>query len=227
MNEKEIIINEIQESVRVKEGLSKTDYELIVKISRIIAKTLEKNGTIFFFGNGGSAADAQHIAAEFVGRFQKERKPLSAEALTTNTSILTAGGNDYDVLRIGPVFGADKRCSSIINDLITHILNKQDFKIWGDGKRKLQPTDVEDVSAGCLLSINSSKEIYNIISPERYSIQQIAEILKEQYGLSYSFDSSKPSGQIYPHISSEKAEKMLNWNKTPFSTSIKLIIESQ
>ena len=51
---------------------------------------------LYFCGNGGSAADAQHVAAEFVGRFLLERRPLAAVALTTNTSILTAIGNDYD-----------------------------------------------------------------------------------------------------------------------------------
>ena len=132
---------------------------------------------------------------------------------------------DFVILRIGPVFGSDKRCSSIINDFVLHILNKQTFKIWGDGKRKLQSTDVEDVAKGCLLSINSSKEIYNIISPERYSILQMAEMLKEKYGLLYTFDTSKPSGQIYPHISSEKAVKMLGWDHIPFSSSIDNIVK--
>ena len=134
---------------------------------------------------------------------------------------------DYVILRIGPVFGADKRCSSIINDFISHVLNKQTFTIWGDGKRKLQSTDVEDVAKGCLLSISSSKEIYNIISPERYSILEIAKMLKEKHGLSFTFDPNKPSGQIYPNISSEKATRMLNWKQTPFSASLDHIIESK
>lgn len=56
---------------------------------------LQNGGTIFFMGNGGSAADAQHLAAEFVGRFKAERTGLPAVALTTDTSILTAVGNDY------------------------------------------------------------------------------------------------------------------------------------
>lgn len=55
----------------------------------------KNGGTVFFCGNGGSAADAQHLSAEFMGRFLKERKPLSAVALTVDTSALTAIGNDY------------------------------------------------------------------------------------------------------------------------------------
>lgn len=66
-----------------------------MKVSGHICEAMQKNGQLFLCGNGGSAADAQHIAAEFVSRFFKERKGLPAEALSTNTSILTAIGNDY------------------------------------------------------------------------------------------------------------------------------------
>lgn len=67
-------------------------------IERMAGETvdvLRQGGRIFFCGNGGSAADAQHLAAEYVVRFQRERKALPALALTTDTSVLTAGGNDY------------------------------------------------------------------------------------------------------------------------------------
>jgi D-sedoheptulose 7-phosphate isomerase len=60
-----------------------------------LTKSLKAGGKILIFGNGGSAADSQHITAELVGRFKKERKALAAIALTTNTSVLTAIGNDY------------------------------------------------------------------------------------------------------------------------------------
>ena len=63
--------------------------------SKLIAKTLKKESTIFWCGNGGSAADSQHLAAELVGRFEKERKPLRSVALTTDSSILTCISNDY------------------------------------------------------------------------------------------------------------------------------------
>ncbi len=65
------------------------------KIAKICRKTLTDGGKILLCGNGGSAADSQHIAAEFVGRFVKERQGLPAIAFTTDTSILTAVGNDY------------------------------------------------------------------------------------------------------------------------------------
>ena len=60
-----------------------------------LAVALESGNKVLFYGNGGSAADSQHIAAEWVGRFQRERRALPAIALTTDTSILTAVGNDY------------------------------------------------------------------------------------------------------------------------------------
>lgn len=72
----------------------------MVKGLELILDALKKGNTIFFLGNGGSAADAQHLAAELIGRFQIERKALPAIALTTDTSILTALGNDYDFSHI-------------------------------------------------------------------------------------------------------------------------------
>ena len=65
------------------------------QIASRIAGCLRSGGTLYLCGNGGSAADAQHVAAEFTGRFSGERAPLPAEALTANTSALTAIGNDY------------------------------------------------------------------------------------------------------------------------------------
>ena len=70
--------------------------EPLTAAARLLAKALRDGQKVLIFGNGGSAADAQHLAAEFVNRFQIERPPLAAVALTTDTSILTAVGNDYD-----------------------------------------------------------------------------------------------------------------------------------
>ncbi|OGX38807.1 MAG: phosphoheptose isomerase [Omnitrophica WOR_2 bacterium RIFCSPHIGHO2_02_FULL_50_17] len=84
-----------QESIRVKEEALKSNVDKLVAVVEEIRKVLKEGGKILFFGNGGSAADSQHIAAEFIGRFKKERRALAAIALTTDTSILTALGNDY------------------------------------------------------------------------------------------------------------------------------------
>lgn len=84
------------ESIQVKEELLRTGVGKIIEITKAVIESLKKNGKVILFGNGGSASDCQHIAAEFVGRFQKERKAMPAISLTTNTSIITAVANDYD-----------------------------------------------------------------------------------------------------------------------------------
>ncbi|MBM3248921.1 MAG: D-sedoheptulose 7-phosphate isomerase [Candidatus Omnitrophica bacterium] len=89
------INNIIKESIAVKESVLKNNIDEIVKIAESVIGCLKKGNKVILFGNGGSAADSQHIAAELVGRFQKERRGLAAIALTANTSILTAIGNDY------------------------------------------------------------------------------------------------------------------------------------
>jgi D-sedoheptulose 7-phosphate isomerase len=67
----------------------------VAELARLVHDTLRAGGTLLFCGNGGSAADAQHLAAEYVVRFRRDRGPLPAIALTTDTSLLTACGNDY------------------------------------------------------------------------------------------------------------------------------------
>ncbi len=83
------------ESIQVKEELLRTCVGQIVQIAELAIESLKKGGKVIIFGNGGSASDSQHIAAELVGRFKKDRAGLPAIALTTNTSILTAVANDY------------------------------------------------------------------------------------------------------------------------------------
>ena len=84
-----------KESIRVKEATLSKNLDEMMAAVKLVTDALKKNRKVILFGNGGSAADSQHIAAEFIGRFQKERKALPAVALTTDTSALTALGNDY------------------------------------------------------------------------------------------------------------------------------------
>ena len=72
--------------------------EQVAESAEIIRRALQNGKKVLFCGNGGSAADSQHLAAEFVGRFQKERNGLPAIALTVDTSILTAVANDYTII---------------------------------------------------------------------------------------------------------------------------------
>lgn len=90
-----IILKTLRESIAVKERFVEKNLGLILQGAEQMAGCIASGHKILLFGNGGSAADAQHIAAEFVNRFEVERPPLAALALTTDTSIITSIGNDY------------------------------------------------------------------------------------------------------------------------------------
>lgn len=96
----EEIRRQLAESARVKQRFSDQLIEAIAECAARAAHSLRTGGKLVFFGNGGSAADAQHLAAELVVRLRKDRPGLPALALTSNPSILTATGNDYGFERI-------------------------------------------------------------------------------------------------------------------------------
>ena len=97
---KDQIVKIFRESCRVKEAFINDNLGRLADAIEAITAALKAGSKILIFGNGGSAADAQHIAAEFVNRFIIERPPLPAIALTTDTSVLTSIGNDYDFSEI-------------------------------------------------------------------------------------------------------------------------------
>ncbi|NLT68488.1 MAG: D-sedoheptulose 7-phosphate isomerase [Acidobacteria bacterium] len=85
----------VADSLELKKIFFQRNEQLIADVAREICTALENGRKVLLYGNGGSAADSQHIAAEWVGRFRRERRAFPAIALTTDTSILTAVGNDY------------------------------------------------------------------------------------------------------------------------------------
>ena len=97
---KEVVIRELEDSAKIKTKMAQTLSVIIAEAAQIILDAYKAGGKVFLIGNGGSAADAQHIAAELAGRFKLERTGLPAIALTTNTSILTALANDYGYDRV-------------------------------------------------------------------------------------------------------------------------------
>lgn len=92
---KDIIKKHLEQGLAAKEDILKNQLAVIEEIAQVMSEAVNKKKKIIIFGNGGSAADAQHMAAELVGRYKKERRPIPAIALTTNTSNLTAIANDY------------------------------------------------------------------------------------------------------------------------------------
>ena len=96
----DLINSSLREGAELRTVVARDCSAAILEAANVITSCLRAKGKLLFFGNGGSAADAQHLAAEFVGRFVRERAGLPAIALTTDSSILTAVGNDYGFDRV-------------------------------------------------------------------------------------------------------------------------------
>lgn len=92
---KKEIESSLNESIKIRAEILSSSVEPVVQIANILVEAFKAGHSLYLMGNGGSAADAQHISGELVGRFKKDRKPLPALALTTDTSVLTAIANDF------------------------------------------------------------------------------------------------------------------------------------
>jgi D-sedoheptulose 7-phosphate isomerase len=97
---KERIVRIFDEHYRLQREFLKHNTEMLAQVAEVLLGAFRKGRTVFFFGNGGSAADAQHLAAEFVNRFRLERRALPALALTVDTSVLTSIANDSSFDRV-------------------------------------------------------------------------------------------------------------------------------
>jgi D-sedoheptulose 7-phosphate isomerase len=97
---KKHITEAIETHTKMTADFEKVSIETIAAIAETITNALKQDGTVYLCGNGGSAADAQHIAGEFVGRFARERKALPAVAFSTDTSVLTCIANDYSYEKV-------------------------------------------------------------------------------------------------------------------------------
>jgi len=114
----DLIAKALEESLRVKEDFIKKNVSTLIQLAENISKAFENDRKLMLCGNGGSAADAQHLAAEFVNRFQLERQPLPALALTTDTSIITSVANDY---RYEDVFSKQIKALGVQGDILLGI----------------------------------------------------------------------------------------------------------
>ena len=100
MTDDELVKRTLTETIALHERMRQADSSPVVDAAAAIISSLRRDGKLLVFGNGGSAADAQHVAAELVGRFMRERMALAAVALTTDTSVLTSLANDYAFDRV-------------------------------------------------------------------------------------------------------------------------------
>jgi D-sedoheptulose 7-phosphate isomerase len=98
--EEDLVRRTLSETIALHERVRQANLQPVLDAAAAIAGSFRGGGKLLLFGNGGSAADAQHVAAEFVGRFQRERAALAAIALTADTSVLSSIGNDYAFERV-------------------------------------------------------------------------------------------------------------------------------
>jgi D-sedoheptulose 7-phosphate isomerase len=100
LHESELVTAALAEAARLHERMGHADPGRVVAAASMIVDTLRRDGRLLTCGNGGSAADAQHLAADLVGRFLRERRGLAAVALTTDSSVITSIANDYSFERV-------------------------------------------------------------------------------------------------------------------------------
>lgn len=86
----------LDEVIQVHQDLSASTISSVVDVAELLIDSFKRGGTLYLFGNGGSAAEAQHVATEFIVRFKRKRDPLPAVALTADTAVITAAGNDFE-----------------------------------------------------------------------------------------------------------------------------------
>ncbi len=115
---KDKILKEFRESVSVKEKFVEGHLDTIIEVSKAIAATFNEGNKLILFGNGGSATDASHIAAEFVNRFKRERPGLPAIALNTDIAVMTSIANDYDYSEI---FARQMKSLAVDGDMVIAI----------------------------------------------------------------------------------------------------------
>ncbi|WP_300599000.1 SIS domain-containing protein [Niabella sp.] len=181
----------IQASIDVKKQVLENDQLLqtVAAVVHTIVAAFQKGNSVYFCGNGGSAADAQHLAAEFSGRFYKDRKALPAEALHCNTSYLTAVANDYsfDVIYSRIIDGIGKNGDVLIG-LSTSGNSQNIVRAFEQAKAKGMTTIGFTGASGGLLK-TSSDFLINIPSSDTPRIQEchmllghsICQLVEEQY----------------------------------------------
>lgn len=184
------IIQIIDEHKKNIAALEQDQLETISKAAELIINSLRNGGRIYICGNGGSAADAQHIAAELLGRFKRDRKALPAVALTTDTSVITSISNDYGY---GSVFARE----------VEALVNKGDI-LWaistsGNSENVLQAAGLAKKKGASILAFTGKTES---------KLQEIADICL--FAKSKSTARSQEIHQLSYHIICELVEESIS-----------------
>jgi D-sedoheptulose 7-phosphate isomerase len=181
----------ISNSIAVKQQVLENEelVAMVDKICALLVNTLKNGNRIYFCGNGGSAADAQHLAAEFSGRFYTDRRALPAEALHCNTSYLTAVANDYsfDVVYARLIDGIGEH-GDVLVGLSTSGNSKNIIKAFEVANQKGIPTVGFTGETGGLMK-NISGYLLNVPSNDTPRIQEthillghiICQLVEEEY----------------------------------------------
>jgi D-sedoheptulose 7-phosphate isomerase len=139
---RQMILDTIMIHRRLLEQFERDSIEVIPAAADLVVKTIREGGCVYLCGNGGSAADAQHVAGELVGRFTRERKGFAAVALTTDTSVITSVANDYEFENI---FARQAEALIGKGDLLWA------FSTSGTSKNILKAVDVSRLSGASIL----------------------------------------------------------------------------
>jgi len=169
----------------------------IIKIKNIIIDSLKRNNKVVLFGNGGSAADAQHMAAELIGRFLVDRKSLPAIALTADTSVLTAIGNDYGFENV-----FSRQCESLVSkgDVIFAISTS------GNSPNVIKGVEAAKERGGIIIGLTGS---------DGGKLNSLTDyILKIP---DYSTPKIQEAHRVIIHIICELVEKKINGNDSSIS----------
>ena len=142
------IIKAFEESVAIKEKFVKEYAPLIAEVSKLIADAFNDGKKVLLFGNGGSACDASHVAAEFVNRFKKDRPGLPAIALNTDMAVMTSIANDYDYSEI---FARQVKTLGEEGDITIAISTS------GNSKNILKAVDAAKKKGICTIAFTGSK----------------------------------------------------------------------
>ncbi len=133
---------------------------------------------------------------------------------------------EYVVLRFGPAYGPDSRCTCVVYDFLKDGLRGLPLVVWGKGNRKNQYTYVNDIANASTSALDHANEVFNIISPEQVPLRDVAEALSRDHGFKVQYDITKSEGPSLPYISPSKAVEELAWEPVTLREGVQQTLEA-